>query len=344
MRAWAIEGGFGLENLRLGERDEPPCGPGQVAIDVGAVSLNYRDRLMVAGLYNPKQPLPLVPCSDGMGRVVSVGEGVTRVKVGDRVAGTFVQDWIGGPIDWEIARSTLGGPRSGMLAERVVLPEHGVVRVPAHLSDAEAATLPCAGVTAWTAVVASGEVTAGQTVLLQGTGGVSIFALQLAKLVGARVLITSSSDEKLALARGLGADETINYRTDPEWGRTAKTLSGGAGVDLGVNVGGPATFEQSMRAVRMGGRIALVGNLSGNEAKIRLTDLLMRQIRVQGLLVGSRTDFEAMNRALAQHALRPVLDRVFAFEDAPAAIEHLGRGAHFGKVAITVGGGADTRA
>lgn len=336
MRAVEIRDAFGLDHLVLAERPDPRPGPGQVMMRVRAASLNYRDLLTVRGEYNRKQPLPLIPCSDGAGEVVTVGEGVSRVRVGDRVCGIFAQRWIAGEPTRERLRSTLGGPLDGMLAELVTLSEEGVVTVPEHLSDEEAATLPCAAVTAWNALVDEGGVKAGDTVLVQGTGGVSLFALQLARLLGARVIATSSSDEKLARAKELGASEGINYRETPDWGARAKALTGGVGVDCVVEVGGAGTFQQSLQAVRMGGRIALIGNLSGNATQIPLTSILMQRIRVQGILVGPRESFEAMNRAIAASGLRPVIDRTFPLEEARAAFEHMAAGSHFGKIVVRI--------
>lgn len=338
MRAYEIRGGFGLDNLVLAERPEPQPGPGQVRVRVRAVSLNYRDLMTVRGEYNPRQKLPLIPCSDGAGVVEAVGAGVTRVALGDRVTSVFAQRWLGGVPTRERLRSTLGGPADGMLAEQVVLSEEGVVKTPAHLSDEEAATLPCAAVTAWSALVGEGNLRAGETVLLQGTGGVSIFALQIARLFGARTIITSSREEKLARCRELGADEGINYRETPEWGEKVRELTGGLGVDHVVEVGGGGTFAQSLKAIKVGGTISVIGALTGGVAAgLPLTQILMQKVRVQGILVGSRDDFEAMNRAIALHGLRPVLDRFFPFEDARAAFEHMASGSHFGKIVVRVG-------
>ncbi len=336
MRAWEIQGGFGLDKLTLTERPDPRPGPGQVLIRVRAVSLNYRDLLTVDGKYNPKQKLPLIPCSDGAGEVVAVGDGVTRVKPGNRVCGIFAQRWIAGEPTREKLRSTLGGPFDGMLAELVVLHEEGVVHVPPHLTDEEAATLPCAGVTAWSALVTAGRLTAGDSVLLQGTGGVSIFALQFARALGLHPILTSSSDEKLERARELGAGGLINYRQVPDWGARAREVAGGAGVDLVVEVGGAGTLDQSLKAVRMGGTICLIGNLAGIVAQIPLTAVFMQQVRLQGILVGHREGFETMNRAIALRGLRPVVDRVFPFEEARGAFELMGAAGHFGKVCIRV--------
>lgn len=336
MRAVEIRDAFGLDNLAPVERPDPCPNSREVLVRVRAASLNYRDLLMVRGEYNRKQPLPLIPCSDGAGEVVAVGGGVTRVKVGDRVCGIFAQRWISGEPTREKLRSTLGGPLDGMLAEQVVLSEEGVVPVPAHLSDEEAATLPCAAVTAWNAVTRHGGVKAGDTVLVQGTGGVSLFALQFARTLGARVIVTSSSDEKLARARELGAAEGINYRETPDWGAQVKSLTGGLGVDCVVEVGGAGTLQQSLHAVRIGGRVLLIGVLSGNAAQVPLNAILMQQVRVQGILVGDRESFEAMNRAIAANGLRPVVDRVFPMEDSRAAFEHMAAGSHFGKIVIGV--------
>ncbi len=333
MRVVEIRGDFGLDHLVLAERPEPRPGPGQAVVRVRAASLNYRDLLMADGRYNRKQKLPLVPCSDGAGEVLAVGEGVSRVRPGDRVCGIFAQGWIAGEPSRDLVRTTLGGPLDGMLAEQVTLAAEGLVKVPDHLTYREAATLPCAAVTAWAALV-EGGLKAGQTVLLQGTGGVSIFALQLAVLAGARVIITSSSDEKLARAMKMGAAAGINYRQVPEWGARVKELTGGDGVDWLLEVGGAATLQQSLQAVRIGGCIYLIGVLSGNSAEISIPAIQMRRVRIEGVLVGSRAHFEALNRAVALHRLRPVVDRAFPLEEARAAFEHMAAASHFGKICI----------
>jgi NADPH:quinone reductase-like Zn-dependent oxidoreductase len=335
MQVYEIRDGFGFDNLRRAERPDPKPGPGQVLVRVRAASLNYRDLLVVKGLYNPKMPLPRVPLSDAAGVVEAIGPGVSRVKVGERVAGIFMQTWLDGEVDDAKARSALGGGIDGVLADYLVFDENGVVVVPEHLSDQEAATLPCAAVTAWHALVTEGGVKAGDTVLTQGTGGVSLFALQFAKLLGARVLGTSSSDAKLDRARSLGLAEGVNYRTNPEWGETIRKLAGGGGVDHVVEVGGAGTLPQSLRAVRLSGRISLIGVLSGG-TQFNPMPVLMKNVRLQGIFVGSRAMFEAMNRAIALHKLRPVIDRVFPFADAVAAFKHLESGAHFGKVVISL--------
>jgi NADPH:quinone reductase-like Zn-dependent oxidoreductase len=332
MRAVVVKESFGVENLATITREDAPApGPGQVALTMRAATLNYRDLMMVRGHYNPRQPLPLVPCSDGVGVVEAVGEGVTRVAVGDRVCPIFAQGWLGGEPRKHHVRTTLGGPLDGTLREEMVLDQEGVVKVPGHLSDAEAAALPCAGVTAWRALEGVGP---GQTVLLQGTGGVSIFALQFAKARGARAIITSSSDAKLEVARELGADATINYRERTDWGRAAKELTGGEGVDRIVEVGGAGTLAESMRAAKVGAEIAVIGVLSGSRQELDVTPILMRGLRLRGIFVGSRDDFERMNRAIAHHELRPVVRETFALEDARAAFERMASGGHLGKIAI----------
>lgn len=336
MQAYEIADGFGLANLRRAERPLPEPGPGQVRVRVTAVSLNYRDLMMVRGHYNPRQPLPLVPCSDGVGVVDAVGAGVDSVAVGDRVAGLFTQRWPAGQPTPEGQRSTLGGPLDGMLAQFVVLDEGGVAPVPAHLDDTEAATLPCAALTAWSALVTEGGIAAGDTVLVQGTGGVSTFALAFARLHGARVIATTSSEKKAAALRERGAWEVIDYRADPKWGKTARSLTGGRGVDHVVEVGGVGTLAQSLRAVRPGGVVSLIGVLAGGSADLNLTPVLMNQVRIQGIFVGHREGYLAMCRAIERAELRPLVDRVFAFDEAVAAFEHLAAARHQGKIVIRV--------
>ena len=335
MRAYRIHQASGPDSLQLDDVPEPQAGPGQVVVRVRAASLNYRDLLVIKGEYARNLPLPLVPLSDGAGEVAEVGPGVTRFQPGDRVAGCFFSKWEAGPIDETATKSALGGAVDGMLAERVALPESGLVRVPDHLTDDEAATLPCAALTAWHALMEGGGLKAGQTVLVQGTGGVSLFALQFARLAGARVIATSSSDAKLARARDLGASDGINYQTTPDWDVAVRNLTEGQGVDHVVEVGGAGTLPRSMKAVKLGGHIALIGVLTGGEIDPR--PLLFKNIRLQGIYVGSRVMFESMNRAIALHKLRPVVDRVFPFEQAVDAYKHLESGAHFGKVVIRVG-------
>jgi NADPH:quinone reductase-like Zn-dependent oxidoreductase len=334
MKAYEIRDRFGLDALQLVDRPRPQPGHQEVLLKLRAVSLNYRDLMVVQGIYNPRMPLPRIPCSDGVGEVVEVGPGVTRVQAGQRVAGIFMQQWIAGGLTDAKARSALGGAVDGLLAEYAVLHEEGVTPVPEHLSDVEAATLPCAAVTAWHGLVTEGRVQPGDSVLVQGTGGVSLFALQFARLAGARVVITSGSDEKLQRALALGASDGINYRTTPEWGERVRERTGGRGVDHVVEVGGAGTLGQSLRAVRLGGHISLIGVLTGNTGQVNPLPILMKNVRVQGIYVGSREMFEAMNRAIALHQVRPVVDRVFPFAEAPAAFRHMASAAHFGKIAI----------
>ncbi len=332
MSLWELQS-FQPGGLVPVKRPVPEPGPGQVRIKMRAASLNYRDLLTVKGLYNPRQPLPLVPLSDGVGVVDALGPGVTRWKEGDRVCPIFAQAWLCGPPSKEALRSTLGGPLDGTLAEWMVLGEEGLVAAPAHLTDAEAAALPCAALTAWNALVTLGGLKPGWTVLTLGTGGVSLFALQFARLQGARVVATTSNKDKAQRLLELGADQVLNYKEDPKWGRTVRELTGG-GADLVVEVGGAGTLEQSLQAVRPGGRIALIGVLSGTRSQLDVIPVLMNQVRLQGVFVGSRQDFLAMNRALADSGLRPVIDKVFPFQEAPAALAHLESGRHFGKVCL----------
>jgi NADPH:quinone reductase-like Zn-dependent oxidoreductase len=334
MKTYEITNTFGIDSLTLTERPDPKPGPGQILVQMRAWSINYRDLLMVKGLYNPKLRLPRVPFSDGAGVIADVGPGVVRGKTGDRVAGIFMPGWLCGPLTDAKARTALGGEADGVLAEYVVLEQEAVVHVPEHLTDEEAATLPCAGVTAWHAVVSEAGVRAGDVVLTQGTGGVSAFALQFARLHGARVIATSSSDQKLARVLEMGASDGINYKQTPEWDRRARELTGQVGVDLVVEVGGAGTLPRSFRAVRAGGQISLIGVLSGGAGEVNPIPVLMRNIRVQGIFVGSRGMFEDMNRAITLHRLRPVVDRVFPLADAREALRYMESGAHFGKVCI----------
>jgi NADPH:quinone reductase-like Zn-dependent oxidoreductase len=339
MRAYQVRR-FGLEHLEQVELPMLQIARGTVLIKVRAVSLNYRDLMVVKGFYNPKMALPRIPCSDGAGEVVAVGDGVNRVGVGDRVCGIFMQRWLDGPLTAERSKATLGGDVDGMLAEYALLAQDGVIRFPEHLSYEEAATLPCAGVTAWNALHHAGEVAhpvlPGETVVIQGTGGVSLFALQFAKLLGATVIGTSSSDEKLKRAYGLGLDAGCNYRERPEWSKWVAEVTGGRGADRIIEVGGGGTFGQSLRAARVGGMVAQIGVLSGaaTSEPLALTPILHKQLRVQGIYVGSRTMFEQMNAVIAKAALHPVIDRVFAFDQARDAFLHMESASHFGKIVI----------
>ena len=334
MKVWKIPT-FGIDNLALIEEPEPEPAPGEVLVRVHAVSLNYRDLMTVKGTYNPRLALPRIPLSDGAGEVAAVGEGVTRFKTGDRVAAIFMQNWLDGAPTAAKYKGALGGDIDGMMRQYVCLSEAGLIALPEYLSYEQAATLPCAAVTAWNALVTSG-IKSGDTVLIQGTGGVSIFALQFARALGARVLGTSSSDEKLARAASLGLDAGLNYRRRPEWADWAIEQTGGEGVDLVVEVGGAGTFSQSLKAVRIGGTVAQIGVLSQSDEPLAVHLILRKQVRVQGIYVGSRVHFEAMNRGLAQTGLVPVVDQVFAIEEARAAFEAMERGSHFGKLVASM--------
>jgi NADPH:quinone reductase-like Zn-dependent oxidoreductase len=334
LQQWQIEA-FGIDSLVLADREPAHPGPGHVQVRVHAVSLNYRDLMLVKGIYNPRLALPRVPCSDGAGEVIAVGAGVTQWKTGDRVAGIFMQNWLDGGFTAAKGKGALGGDIDGMLATEVVLPESGLVRVPEHLSYAEAATLPCAAVTAWNALFKAADTQPGDTVLIQGTGGVSIFALQFAKMAGARVLGISSSDEKLERAKSLGLDAGLNYRTNPDWDKWALEQTGGTGVDLVVEVGGSGTLPRAIKAVHPEGTVAQIGVLSGVSEPVDVRPILSRQIRIHGVYVGSRADFAEMNKAVVQAALKPVVDSVFAFPEAPAALRRMEGAGHFGKIVIS---------
>jgi NADPH:quinone reductase-like Zn-dependent oxidoreductase len=334
MRAWQISS-FGIDSLEFVERPMPSPGPGEVLIKVCAISFNYRDLLMVKGLYNPKLKLPRIPCSDGAGKVAAVGEGVTAWKPGDRVAGIFMQNWQDGVLTAAKAKGALGGDIDGMLAEYVVLNENGLVAIPEHLSFEEAATLPCAAVTAWNAL-ASGDLQPGGTVLIQGTGGVAIFALQFARFRGARVLGISGSDEKLERAYSLGLDGGLNYRENPDWDRWAMEETNGEGVDLVVEVGGVATLPRSLRALRIGGTVAQVGLLSGSAEPVPIPSILHKMARIHGIYVGSRKDFQEMNKAITLGVLRPVGEN-FHWAQAREALGRMEEASHFGKLVLTVG-------
>jgi len=334
MLAWQVSS-FGIDSLEFVERPTPRVGPGEVLVAVRAVSLNFRDLMMIKGIYNPKLKLPRIPCSDGAGEVMAVGEGVTAWKPGDRVAGIFMQNWLDGPLTTSRARGALGGDIDGMLADSVVLKEAGVVRVPEHLSFQEAATLPCAAVTAWNALGA-GDLKPGGTVLIQGTGGVSIFALQFARLRGARVLGISKKDEKLERARELGLDAGLNYRNDPDWDHWVMEQTGGEGVDLVVEVGGVGTLTRSLKAVRVGGTVAQVGVLTGGAAPVPVPLILHKMARIHGVYVGSRRDFVEMNRAITLSQLRPVHED-FSWTQTREVLRRMEEGSHFGKLVLSLG-------
>lgn len=326
---------FGLDHLVWAEKPIPKPGPGEILVRMHAFSLNYRDLRVIQGVYNPKMKLPMVPLSDGAGEVTEIGAGVTRFKTGDRVAGIFMQGWLEGEIDDTKWRTALGGAIDGVAAEYKVFPEHGLVAIPDYLSYEEAAALPCAGVTAWNALHETGSVKPGEQVLALGTGGVSLFALQFASVAAARVVITSSSDHKIAKARDLGAEQAVNYKDTPEWDKRVRELTAGRGVDHVVEVGGAGTLARSMRAVRTGGTISLIGLLAEG-SEVNPTPILMRYIRLQGIYVGSRVMFENMLRAMSVRQIHPVIDRVFPFDELRESLRYMEEARHFGKICLRV--------
>ncbi len=331
IRAFEVQGA-GIDTLRPIDTPFPDLAPDQVLVRIKAVSLNYRDLITVRGEYG--LATPLIPVSDGAGEVVSVGSAVKEYKEGDRVVGLFRPTWQGGEPSKEKLALALGGTLPGLLRQYAVFTEPGILPIPAHLSLEEAATLPCAAVTAWNGLVVHGGLKAGETVLVQGTGGVSIFGLQFAKLFGARVIVTSSSDEKLERARQLGADFTINYRRDPDWEKTALKLTNGEGAHHILDVAGTESFSKALEAAAVGGKIYAVGFLSGKATSISLLPMIRKMLRIQGLSVGHRDSFIEMNRAIALHKVRPVIDKVFPFAEAPAAFRYMETANHFGKIVI----------
>lgn len=336
MKVYELHPRDGLDAVQAAERPAPgPLGPRDVRVRVRALSLNYRDLGMVRVAKKLKKPL--VPISDGAGEVVEVGAAVTRVKIGDRVAASFFPTWLDGELHESYHQNLLGGTLDGMAAEEVVLPDVAWVHLPEHLSFEEGATLPCAGVTAWHALFEAAALRPGDTVLAQGTGGVSIFVLQLARAAGATVIVTSSSDDKRERARLLGAAHTVDYKATPQWGEAVRAYTGGRGVDVAVEVGGPGTFDQSVQALRYGGTMSILGVLTGTRGEVNTYAVFHKAIRIRGIYVGSVRMFEALNRAMGAAQLHPVIDRSFAFGELRGAYEHLQSGAHFGKVVVRVG-------
>jgi NADPH:quinone reductase-like Zn-dependent oxidoreductase len=335
MRAWIIDSDGGIDAVRQQEQPDPEPGRGDVLVRIRATSLNFRDLIVAQGGYHRNDTRPVIPLSDGAGDVVAVGEGVTRFRTGDRVVASFFRDWIAGDVTEELMHASLGGGIDGTLCELVCLPERAWLTVPEHLSFEEAATLPCAAVTAWQALVSLGRLKAGDSVLTLGTGGVSIFALQFAKLHGATVIATSSSDEKLERAKRLGADFTVNYKAVPDWHKEVRRLTDGRGVDHVVEVGGAGTLERSLAATAVSGRVSLIGVLTGAAGAVNPMLALFNRITVQGIYVGSVEMFAAMNRAIEASKLQPVIDRTFGFDEAQNAYRHLKSGSHFGKVVVS---------
>lgn len=336
MRVFQIQDDWGIDNLKMAERPTPEPGRGQVLIQMRAASLNARDLIVPErGYGRATGNLPLIPVSDGVGVVMETGEGVSRVAKGDRVCPTYFQNWIGGAPSPAAFASALGGPLDGVMAEMICLSEDGVVRLPDYLTDAEAATLPCAGLTGWSAITTHGQIRAGDRVLVQGTGGVAMFALAFAKMQGAHVTVISSSNDKLEAVRAMGADAVINYRETPDWARASREItSDRGGYDLIVELGGAETLPLSLRAIRPGGTIAMIGVLTGLQLDASLGPIVARQVRLQGVTVGHRDGFEAMLRAMTQHGTRPVLGKTFDFADLRPALEHLRTGPGLGKTLI----------
>jgi NADPH:quinone reductase-like Zn-dependent oxidoreductase len=333
MRVVVLESAYGIEHLNLVDRPDPVPGPGQIVVDIKAATLNYRDLATVTARSGR---LPFVPCSDGAGVVSAIGAGVTRVKTGDHVAPLFFQNWFAGEPTPEKLGAALGGTLDGVLQEKILLSEQGVVRVPTGYSDEEASALPCAALTAWRGLVLEGRVKAGDVVLVQGTGGVSIFALQFAKAAGATVIVTSSSDEKLARARAMGADHLVNYKSTPDWAKEVRKLTGGRGADHIIEVGGAGTFEQSLRAVKLGGQIAVIGILGGFVKDLNVASIFATNATIHGITVGSREQFESMTRAIEATGIKPIIDKRFTLADIRDAFACMKAGEHFGKIVVTL--------
>lgn len=337
MRQYRFEVADGGYRLALAEAPIPEVGPNDVLVRIRAVSLNRRDWNMLNREVDPATSLAgTIPLSDGAGEVVAAGESVTRFRLGDRVAGIFFEGWIDGPPSEASLATDRGGNAGGMLSEYVVSHEDGLVSIPSHLSYEEAATLPCAAVTAWVGLFKRGRLQPGQYVLLEGTGGVSVFGLIFSHAAGARPIITSSQDEKLAKAKALGAFATVNYRSKPEWQKEVRELTGGHGVDQVLDVGGRETLGKALEALAYGGHIALIGGLTGYGSDIPTDSLMWINATASGVYVGSRADFEAMNEFISQHRIRPHIDRVFDFEDAHAAFDAMGESRFMGKIVIRV--------
>lgn len=335
MKVYSAPSSGGIDALVLRDCPEPgPLSAGQIRIAMRAASLNYRDLLVVSGQLGPIGPEGMVMCSDGAGEVIEVADDVRRIKVGDRVALTFLPDWMGGPWRDDIVPMSRGYPLQGVMAEQLVVDHSEAVILPDHLSFEQGATLPCAAVTAWHSLCGEGELLPGMTMLVQGGGGVSVFALQFGRLFGARVIATSSSDERCEKLHQLGADETINYRQTPDWDQRVRELTGGRGADLTVEVGGAGTIDRSLAATSRAGRLALVGLLSGWPQQV--SALFTSGVAVTPIRVGSRDDFNRMNCAIAYHRLQPVIDSVYSFEELPQALHHLESGRQFGKIVISI--------
>jgi len=335
-RQYQFAAGEDGHDLVLRELTTPVAGPNEVLVRVRATSLNRRDIYILNSDPGQRDNLAgSIPLSDGAGEVIDVGQDVTRFKIGDRVAGTFFSEWTDGQRTAAgLASARGGGGSSGMLSEIVVTHQDGLVTIPEHLSYEEAATLPCAAVTAWVGLFKNGNLEPDEYVLLEGTGGVSTFGLQLAAAAGARPIITSSSNDKLARARDLGAVGTVNYRENEDWQLKVRELTGGDGVDHVLEIGGRETLSKAIEALAFEGHIALIGGLTGEAPPIPVGSLVGSGATASGIYVGSRADFEAMNDFITKHQMRPVVDRVFSFDEAPAAFEFMQNGSYMGKIVI----------
>ncbi|MBQ0783924.1 MAG: NAD(P)-dependent alcohol dehydrogenase [Amphritea sp.] len=335
MRVFQIEGDWGIDNLKISHRDIPKPGLGQVLVKMSASALNFRDLVVPERGYGRRTgELPLIPVSDGIGEVVEIGKGVTRVAIGDRVCPTFFQNWLGGEPNDDRFSQALGGPLDGTMAEYMCLSQEGVVKVAEHLTNIEAAGLPCAALTAWSALATNSVTRPGDKILIQGSGGVALFALQFAKLFGAHVTMISSSEEKIERLKAMGADATINYQQTPEWSKASREITGGKGFDHIVELGGEKTLPQSLGCVRAGGTISMIGMLSGLNLSASLGPVITRQICLQGVTVGHRDGFEAMMKAIELHNIKPVVDCEFGFEELKIGLDYIRSGAQFGKVCI----------
>jgi len=329
---------FGIDKLRVVDVDVPEPGEGEVLVKLGGASINYRDYQIITGEFSPDQALPIVPLSDGAGEVAAIGPGVSRFAVGDQVAPLFFPNWLSGPALGTERAVSSGLETPGVLREFGLYSEDAIASVASHLSAVEAACFPCAGLTAWVSLHDLAGIGEGDTVLVQGTGGVSIFGLQFAKAMGASVIVTSGSDAKLEQARELGADHCINYQSTPEWGVAAQAMTGGRGVDAIIEIGGTGTLRQSFAALRRGGHIAVIGYLAGIDLGLSVFDLIERNANLHGISVGNRDSFEAMMAFTEAHAIRPVIAEEYVFEHAPDAIQAIVAGEHFGKLAVAISG------
>lgn len=336
MQAYQITGTSGLDSLKIVETEPPAAAAGQVVVQIRSVSLNYRDYMNILGIRGVTGPIPRVPCSDGAGEIISVGSGVTTWQPGDRIVIPFMPSWLDGLFSQKHSATALGGAVDGVLRQQVAVSADCLVRLPEAMNFPQAATLPCAAVTAWDALIVRGQLQPGSTVLIQGSGGVSIFALQIAKHHGARVLAITSSDEKAARLRQLGADATFNYKQNPNWATWALEQTSGIGVDHVVEIGGPETLNRSIQTTRFGGHIALIGVLTGTAGEIQTVQILRKGIRLDGIYVGSRTMLAEVVAFFSSSTHRPIIDSTFPFSQAAAAVSHLESGRHFGKIVITL--------